>query len=312
MTVNQEKTGISVAIALIVHQGKVAVAWRDAARVQGNCYEFPGGKIESGENESDATIREVAEELGLVVAVTRQWAYVQYEYADRVVHLSIMRSRMNSADPIGHGRVHWLSYDQLKTIPFPKANQQFLGRFDWGRLLAIVPFQPGITAQHLAHHNVNVCYLRHWSLNQIIQLMAQQPSQHMIVNVEHYQQLDPKQQSHIFAIHLTARQLHQEAMVTQVLRLQHNIIAACHTVHDIECANRLGVDAIFLSPVSATASHPDAQPLGWARFAQLAMLAEMAVYALGGVQRKDLPVAQHYGAYGVAGIRDFCEQFYDV
>ena len=312
MRLNQEKKSIAVAIALIVRHGKVAVAWRDAALVQGNCYEFAGGKIESGETEADATIREVAEELGLVVVVTRQWANVQYEYTDRTVQLSVMRCRISNADLIGNGRVRWLSYDELKNMPFPSANQQFLPRLDWDRLIAIVPFHCGIMAHNLGHRDVHLCYLRHWSLSQIIQLLAQRPSQHLIINVEHYQQLNPEQQSQIFAIHLTAQQLHQEAIFTQVFRLQRNIIAACHTAHDIERANSLGVDAIFLSPVLTTNTHPDANPLGWAQFAQLAGLAEMTVFALGGVQRKDLPMAQYYGAYGVAGIRDFGEQFFGI
>jgi thiamine monophosphate synthase len=45
--------------------------------------------------------------------------------------------------------------------------------------------------------------------------------------------------------------------------------------------------------------------LSWAGFAALANIAEMPVYALGGVACDDLDLAKTHGAYGVAGIRDF-------
>ncbi len=60
-------------------------------------------------------------------------------------------------------------------------------------------------------------------------------------------------------------------------------IATAHGRAEIEEANAIGADAVMLSPVFATRSHPDAQALGPERFHVLATLAQMPVIALGGM-----------------------------
>ena len=60
-------------------------------------------------------------------------------------------------------------------------------------------------------------------------------------------------------------------------------IATAHDMTEIAQANRLGADAVMLSPLFATRSHPGAQTLGPARFRQIARHANMPVIALGGM-----------------------------
>ncbi|RIV76079.1 thiamine phosphate synthase [Pelagerythrobacter aerophilus] len=60
-------------------------------------------------------------------------------------------------------------------------------------------------------------------------------------------------------------------------------IATAHDRAEIEAANAIGADAVMLSPVFATRSHPDAPALGPERFRALAALARMPVIALGGM-----------------------------
>ncbi|HUD52430.1 thiamine phosphate synthase [Parvibaculum sp.] len=84
------------------------------------------------------------------------------------------------------------------------------------------------------------------------------------------------------------------------------VTAAAHSQAAITAAARAGVDAVLISPVFATRSHPDARPLGVVRFAALASCARthgLAVYALGGAtgeraRRRLAGVRLH----GVAGI----------
>lgn len=63
------------------------------------------------------------------------------------------------------------------------------------------------------------------------------------------------------------------------------VTAAAHSEGAVIAAARAGADAVLISPVFATQSHPGAKPLGIVRFARLATMAHahgLAVYALGG------------------------------
>ena len=80
-------------------------------------------------------------------------------------------------------------------------------------------------------------------------------------------------------------------------------IAACHDLVSMKQAEKVGCDAILLSPVLATETHPEARALGWEQFKNFAAQVEIPVFALGGMQTGDLLTAQQQGAYGIAGIR---------
>lgn len=60
-------------------------------------------------------------------------------------------------------------------------------------------------------------------------------------------------------------------------------LATAHDAPEIELANRTGADALFLSPVFPTRSHPDGDALGATRFHQLAARSTIPVIALGGM-----------------------------
>ena len=62
-------------------------------------------------------------------------------------------------------------------------------------------------------------------------------------------------------------------------------LATAHSLREIGDANRLGADAVLLSPVFPTRSHPGARTLGPLRFRLLAAHAAMPVIALGGMDQ---------------------------
>jgi 8-oxo-dGTP diphosphatase len=76
--------------------------------------------------------------------------------------------------------------------------------------------------------------------------------------------------------------------------------ASCHDARELDRAAELGLDYAVVGPVKATASHPDARPLGWEAFASLIADRPMPVYAIGGLKRSDLAQARRRGAHGVA------------
>jgi 8-oxo-dGTP diphosphatase len=98
------------------------------------------------------------------------------------------------------------------------------------------------------------------------------------------------------AIHLTSKAL----MESNARPAGALVGASCHDERELTKAEEIGVDYAVLGPVKRTASHPDAVPLGWDRFAALARDRAMPVYAIGGLTRKDIAEARRNGAHGVA------------
>ena len=80
-------------------------------------------------------------------------------------------------------------------------------------------------------------------------------------------------------------------------------VATAHSMREIGDANRIGADAVMLSPVFPTRSHPGAPVLGPLRFRMLARHASMPVIALGGMnaeRAKALPWPRFAGIDGLA------------
>jgi len=85
--------------------------------------------------------------------------------------------------------------------------------------------------------------------------------------------------------------------------LKLSVAASCHSLADIQQANKIGLNFIVLSPVKTTASHPDAKTLGWMKFSNLTKQSNCPVFALGGMKIQDITTAYQYGAHGIAAIR---------
>lgn len=93
-----------------------------------------------------------------------------------------------------------------------------------------------------------------------------------------------------------------------VLRLQPALLTtSAHTRIGAVRAFRLGADAVLLSPVFPTASHPGRASLGLWRFAAIARTAPLPVIALGGITYSNARQVQELGAAGIAGIGLFAE-----
>ncbi|WP_252724425.1 thiamine phosphate synthase [Vibrio hepatarius] len=107
-------------------------------------------------------------------------------------------------------------------------------------------------------------------------------------------------------VHLTSKDAQDTALIKDIKKAGARYIAAsCHNEAELEIANSVKCDFVTISPVHIASCHPQATPIGWQRFSQLASIAKMPAFALGGVSVNDLATAQKYGAYGVSGISHF-------
>lgn len=80
------------------------------------------------------------------------------------------------------------------------------------------------------------------------------------------------------------------------------VTAAAHSRAAIERAARSGCDAVLLSPVFQTASHPGAKALGPLRFALWCRNSRVPIYALGGIDAKTARRLKDSGFAGIAAI----------
>jgi thiamine-phosphate pyrophosphorylase len=86
------------------------------------------------------------------------------------------------------------------------------------------------------------------------------------------------------------------------------VTAAAHSAPAIARASRAGADAVFVSPVFASASPSAGWPLGALRFAELVRGARLPVYALGGIDAATARQIARSGAAGVAAVEALTRQ----
>ena len=298
------KPVVNVAIALLFHQAKVLVGWRTAKQHQGNKYEFPGGKVEQGETAEQACRREVFEEVGVDLEQWHSFDIIQHEYDDIVVNLHLFYASVTTAQ-LQDIQQPWAWYrrDQLRNLNFPKANQAIIERLYWSPYIKISENLHEI--QHIAPETLlywRIDELQTSQLQQLAQLTSAQLAK-LIINIEIWEGLPSEIKKQIFTIHFKQYQVMQ--LNTQKLPHGVRCLAACHDLAALQKAQQVGCEAVFLSPVLATESHPDTATLGWAQFSDLAAHSTIPVFALGGLKPNDLTFAQQHHAYGVAGIRAF-------
>lgn len=116
-----------VAVALIDREGRILMQRRRADRAFGGLWEFPGGKVEAGESPESALIREIEEELGLIIVLE---ALVPLSFASdpvlppaprqpHVILLYTCREWQGEARCLDGDAIAWVPPGELMTLPMP-------------------------------------------------------------------------------------------------------------------------------------------------------------------------------------------------
>jgi mutator protein MutT len=107
-----------VAAAVIDARGRVLIAQRPAGTHMAGAWEFPGGKLESGEERRGALARELREELGISIATPRPLIRLRHAYPHKEVYLDIWVVRQYHGEPQGlEGQaVRWCTQAELETV----------------------------------------------------------------------------------------------------------------------------------------------------------------------------------------------------
>ena len=122
---------IHVAVGVLTNaSGRVLIARRGADLHQGGLWEFPGGKVEPGEDVRQALTRELLDELGIRVEASEPLLTVEHDYGDRRVALDTHRVSHWQGEPRGQeGQpLAWVLPSGLDDYEFPEANLAIVER----------------------------------------------------------------------------------------------------------------------------------------------------------------------------------------
>lgn len=115
-----------VAVALIAPDGRVLLQQRAPGRSMAGLWEFPGGKIESGETPEQALVREVEEELGVLLdpAKLQALSFASEPLGDRHLLLLLYGTRSWSGEPqaLDASAIRWARVDEMRSLPMPPAD----------------------------------------------------------------------------------------------------------------------------------------------------------------------------------------------
>jgi 8-oxo-dGTP diphosphatase len=94
---------VSVVAGIISHGGKLLIGQRKNRDWHGGKWEFPGGKIEAGEEAAEALARELKEELGIVAKIGGELQRYEFHYDTRPpVELIFFEVRQFSGVPVNY------------------------------------------------------------------------------------------------------------------------------------------------------------------------------------------------------------------
>jgi len=327
----QKDSIVHVAVAVIVKNNSVLIARRPSHVHQGDLWEFPGGKLDSGESVKNALYREVQEELGIEIIQSEPLISVLYHYEDKSVLLDTWKvSRFkgrtydfgSSSTGLENQKVKWVGVDELGEYSFPAANKPIVSAIQLPDTYLITPdtdnnehflpeLEKALKSEQLVQ--LRIFSLQGEALEQlIIQAceLAHDVNTRLILNAGMLIQTELTSISRnnllklADGLHLPGYLLSESAMIQEYRQEFPDklLSASCHNKHEIDLANWHQLDFIVLSPVQMTRSHPDAVPLGWEKFTRLVEDSLAPVYALGGLELQDIARAKISAAQGVAAI----------
>ncbi|MBI3987087.1 MAG: (deoxy)nucleoside triphosphate pyrophosphohydrolase [Lentisphaerae bacterium] len=115
---------VRVACAIIERDGRILAVQRSRTMSRPLKWEFPGGKVEKGEAGDRALIREIDEELGLIVRPFKRLKICRHRYADIGIALipwlcRIEQGRLRLTE---HQAYRWLAPSGLSTLDWAAAD----------------------------------------------------------------------------------------------------------------------------------------------------------------------------------------------
>jgi len=108
--------------AAIIDRGRLLAAQRAAPPELAGAWEFPGGKVEPGETDEDAVVRECREELGIAVIVGHRVGNDRPLDSGYLMHVWIATIARGEPEAREHSELRWLTEPELFDVPWLSAD----------------------------------------------------------------------------------------------------------------------------------------------------------------------------------------------
>lgn len=132
-----QKEPRTVVAALLFHEGRLLICQRSPDDDFPNQWEFPGGKIEPGENPAEALRRELEEELGIVAEIGKEVWQVTHQYPGRkplrLLFLAVSRYQGRVENRVFQ-QVLWVPPRELLQYDFLKADRLLIEKLAAGEI----------------------------------------------------------------------------------------------------------------------------------------------------------------------------------
>ncbi len=308
---------VDVAAAILLRDGQEGAEFLLALRPQGKAYagywEFPGGKVEPGETLRQALVREIEEELGVVIDRAWPWLSCEFTYPHASVRLKFFRvtSWHGEIVALEHSGIVWMKIgDSAPVAPLLPANGPILRALELPSIYALTHAAGNSIESELAKletalaGGLRLIQVRDKTLSAaqrlrlalgVMALARDYGDAVVLVNDD--EELARATGAH--GLHLSSGRLMQLRQRPPFAR----VAASCHRAEELAHAATLGLDFAVLGPVLPTPTHPEASGMGWDDFAHLIERSPLPVFALGGMQLESLETAREKGAHGIALMR---------
>lgn len=117
-----------IVVGVVFKHNHVLITQRNSEGLLGGLWEFPGGKVRKNEDPETACIREIKEEVNLMVKIDSYLSRVKHAYTHFKITLDVfccryLKGKVRLNGPVDY---RWIKLSEIERFPFPKANHKFI------------------------------------------------------------------------------------------------------------------------------------------------------------------------------------------
>ena len=319
MSAKVDQEYVHVVVGIIKNENyEVLLSKRKLDVHLGGLFEFPGGKVEKNESPTEALHRELFEELDINALSFTSLIQVPYQYSNKNILLDAYLINDYSGKIISKEgqEISWLSVDSFCDQNFPAANFGIIRALKLPNTFLVTPsfsddeyFLDKIESI-ICSKKVRIIQLRSHEMDDQKYMKLAERCANLCRNNDVKLILNRDERGisglEIAGIHLTSERLLKAKK--RPLGSNYIVGASCHSLNEVQHANQLRVDYVFLGPVLEKQKVLESKVLGWDGFTELTSFCQIPSYAIGGVGPDHLDQSIQSGGQGIASIRAIWER----